>query len=300
MFETCGAGSGCTEGNGSLSRRLLGHVVSSRSLGSMVQMTVSVPGWPGARPGQFAMVQAEPSRCFLARPLSVCDEAGETLAFLIAPIGDGTNELCGLPPEAPVWVLGPLGNGFDLEALARSGRRVVVVAGGVGIAPFPLLLSRLAEHYRHISPSLPGARGGGPAAQPEVLVLLGFRDSRQREGAAAVTGVVSRLPAEGLKCEVEIAVEDGSQGPPARVTDLLRRRLQPGDQVVACGPWGMCEAAWHLGSRAADMEWWFNLETSMACGVGSCHGCVITLADGTYARVCHEGPVFTGRQVFGD
>jgi hypothetical protein len=44
---------------------------------------------------------------------------------------------------------------------------------------------------------------------------------------------------------------------------------------------------------------WFSLEAGMACGVGSCHGCVMTLADGTLSRVCHEGPVFAGEVVFG-
>ena len=37
----------------------------------------------------------------------------------------------------------------------------------------------------------------------------------------------------------------------------------------------------------------------MACGVGSCHGCVIPLADGRLDRVCYEGPVFTGEALFG-
>jgi dihydroorotate dehydrogenase electron transfer subunit len=37
----------------------------------------------------------------------------------------------------------------------------------------------------------------------------------------------------------------------------------------------------------------------MACGVGSCHGCAVPLADGSFARVCHDGPVFLGETVFG-
>ena len=43
---------------------------------------------------------------------------------------------------------------------------------------------------------------------------------------------------------------------------------------------------------------WFSLEANMACGVGSCHGCAIALADGSFARVCHEGPVFPGETVY--
>ncbi|WP_084711085.1 iron-sulfur cluster-binding protein [Syntrophaceticus schinkii] len=35
----------------------------------------------------------------------------------------------------------------------------------------------------------------------------------------------------------------------------------------------------------------------MACGVGACVGCVCQGADGSYLRVCHEGPVFEAREV---
>ena len=61
----------------------------------------------------------------------------------------------------------------------------------------------------------------------------------------------------------------------------------------------MSEAVWRLCAPVDGVDLWLSLETVMACGVGSCHGCVITLADGSYARVCHEGPVFTGKEVFG-
>ena len=198
------ASSRCGENGAERGCRRLGHVMSAQPLGSMVRLTVSVPGWPGARPGQFVMLQAEPSRCFLARPLSICAQAGETVAFLIAPVGDGTSELCGLAEGEPLWVVGPLGNGFDVQALASSGRRVVVVAGGVGAAPFPLLLSRLADEYGTARAGRTG-ESGGSVAPGEVLVLLGFRDAEQSQGASAVTGAASRLAAEGLSCEVEIS-----------------------------------------------------------------------------------------------
>ena len=288
----------CTQRGAECGCRLLGRVMSAQPLGSLVRLTVSVPGWPGAQPGQFVMLQAEPSCCFLARPLSVCAQAGETVAFLVAPVGDGTRELCGLAEGAPLWVLGPLGNGFDARALAASGRRVVVVAGGVGAAPFPLLLSRLADEYGSLRASGTG-ESGRSFAPADVLVLLGFKDVEQAQGASAVAGAASRLAAEGVSCEVETAVEDGSRGPAERVTDVLSRRLHSGDQVVACGPWAMCEAVWRLCAPVDGVDLWLSLETVMACGVGSCHGCIITLADGSYARVCHEGPVFTGKEVFG-
>jgi len=280
--------------------RSLGRVTAVRFLGSMVGLTVTVPGWRGAVPGQFALLQAEPSRCFLARALSVSDEAGEKVSFLIAPVGDGTRELCALRGGDRVWVLGPLGKGFDVDALVTGPERVVIVAGGAGVAPFPLLLSRLLVKYQAVSV---GGTGGGSrtpvAGGPKVLVLLGFRDGAQSGCALPVQQAVSEMEEKGLRCRLEMAFEDGSRGPVEKATDLLDRHLRSGDRVAVCGPGAMAAAVWKVCRAVPDVETWFSLETNMACGVGSCHGCVLKLADGSDARVCHDGPVFAGKEVFG-
>lgn len=281
-------------------QRIAARVTAGERLGSMFKLTVLAPGWRGAEPGQFVILQADPSRCFLGRPLSVCDEVGESVTLLIAPVGEGTRELCGLTAGSAVWLLGPLGNGFDVDALALSPGRAVIVAGGVGAAPFPLLLSRMGSRYRQVFAAPVGEQPGSKdATGPEVVVLLGFRDYEQFQGSTPVREAALRLGESGLRCRVEVAVEDGSRGPAEKVTDLLQRYVAGGDRVAACGPWAMSEAVWRVCRGVPDVEVWFSLETNMACGVGSCHGCVITLADGSYARVCHEGPVFTGREVFG-
>jgi dihydroorotate dehydrogenase electron transfer subunit len=204
----------------------------------------------------------------------------------VAPIGEGTRELCDLVPGDEVWALGPLGNGFDLKEIAGGPGRLVIVAGGMGAAPFPLFLSGMAI-----------LRSAECAV--EVVVLLGFRDAFQSQGAAAVNEAALRLRQAGMSCRIELAAEDGSRGPAQRVTDLLKRELQPGDRVAVCGTWAMSRAVWRVCSAVPDVRAWFSLEMGMACGVGSCHGCVITLADGSVARVCHDGPVFAGESVFG-
>lgn len=278
------------------SGRLSGRVAGNELLGSLVWLTIEIPGWRGARPGRFALLQADPSRCFLPRALSVADEVGERVSFLIAPLGEGTRELCGLRPGDEVWVLGPLGNGFDMEQIA-CGTRLLIVAGGVGAAPFPLLLSRLAAQVAAVPGA--GASAGPPARLPEVVVLLGFRDARQAQGAAPVMEALSRLEEVGLSCRFAVAAEDGSHGPAEKVTDLLARELLPGDRLLVCGPPAMSAAVWRACCLVSDVRAWFSLETGMACGVGSCHGCALTLADGSTARVCHDGPVFSGDSVFG-
>ena len=90
--DVCGRDASARTGGG----RVLGRVAGRAARGSLVWLTVEVPGWPGARPGQFALLQAEPSRCFLARALSISDEDEGEVSFLIDPIGEGTRELCGL------------------------------------------------------------------------------------------------------------------------------------------------------------------------------------------------------------
>jgi dihydroorotate dehydrogenase electron transfer subunit len=60
----------------------------------------------------------------------------------------------------------------------------------------------------------------------------------------------------------------------------------------------MAEAVAKVCACVQDVKVWFSLEAGMACGVGSCHGCVVPLIDGSKARVCREGPVFTGDTLF--
>ncbi|MBN1319218.1 MAG: hypothetical protein JXA87_00110 [Thermoleophilia bacterium] len=283
-----------------LGYRMLGSVLAGEPLGVMTRLDVEIPGWRSAEPGQFALLQAEPSACFLARAISVADEAGERVSFLVAPVGEGTRELCALAEGDLVWVLGPLGRGFDVDALVDSPGRAVIVAGGVGVAPFPLLLARMAERYQALFPQPEGQEPGSmEALGPEVLVLLGFRDAVQAEASTPLREVAARMGEAGLRCRVEVATEDGSRGPAEKVTDLLGRHLRSGDRVAVCGPSAMAEAVWAICASVPDVETWFSLEASMACGVGSCHGCLITLADGSDARVCKDGPVFSGEAVFG-
>jgi NAD(P)H-flavin reductase len=168
---------------------------------------------PGA-PGQFFMLEA-PGR-LRARPMSLCQAPPDELAFLIDPIGPGTRALCDLRAGQAIHVLGPLGNGFDLDVA-----RPLLVAGGIGIAPMPYLAEALA----------------GPPA------LLGFRSALHAEAAillpgaevavepALVTDLLPPDPGNVLACGPEPMLE------------AVRERV-PGAQLaweapMACG-YGAC------------------------------------------------------------
>jgi NAD(P)H-flavin reductase len=91
--------------------------------------------------------------------MSLCLAPPGELGFLVDPVGEGTRALAELEAGDEVAVLGPLGNGFDLDVA-----RPLLVGGGIGVAPFPYLSDRL----------------GGPPA------LLGFRSAHHAEAAALV------------------------------------------------------------------------------------------------------------------
>src|SRR4029077_7060097 len=92
------------------------------------------------------------------RRFSLCLAPAGELAFLVDPIGPGTEALCALRPGNEIRVLGPLGRGYRLDV-----ERPLLVGGGIGIAPLPFLAEQL---------------GGSPP------VVLGFRRSEHGEGAS--------------------------------------------------------------------------------------------------------------------
>src|SRR3954469_3984248 len=138
-------------------RRERRSVVATEAVGPYTLLRVERGAVDPGAPGQFFMLEA-PGR-LLPRPMSLALAPPGELAFLIDPIGPGTRALCSLAPGDAVGVLGPLGNGFDLDV-----PRPQLVGGGIGIAPLPYLSERL----------------GGPPA------VLGFRSEAHAPAAELV------------------------------------------------------------------------------------------------------------------
>ena len=112
------------------------RVVRSEAVGPYTLLTVERGALDAGIPGQFFMLEA-PGR-LLPRPMSLCTAPPGGLGFLIDPIGPGTRAQCALRPGDELHVLGPLGNGFDLDV-----ERPLLVGGGIGVAPFPYLSEQL-------------------------------------------------------------------------------------------------------------------------------------------------------------
>jgi dihydroorotate dehydrogenase electron transfer subunit len=226
-----------------------------------------------ALPGQFAMVLcSDRPDPLTGRPFSLADVTGDRIAFGYVVVGKGTGLMSRMGPGTRISLVGPLGRPFGYRTPAR---RHVMVAGGIGSAPFPLLARALAEVD-------PGA---------ERIVLLGGRTAEH---------LYCRERLIALGCEVRVATDDGSSGHHGLVTDLVDPLLEePGARLYACGPTPMfLSLAEKL--RETEIPCEISVEPVMACGFGACYGCVVPVRDGegfTYVKSCQEGPTFEIRNL---
>ena len=140
-------------------RRELLRAAGADPVGPYTLLRLERGGLDPGRPGQFFMLEA-PGR-LLPRALSLCLAPSGELAFLVDPIGPGTEALCALERGDAIHVFGPLGHGFRLDA-----ERPLLVGGGIGIAPLPYLAEALRS----------------PPA------VLGFRSDLHAEAAALLPG----------------------------------------------------------------------------------------------------------------
>lgn len=209
-------------------------------------------------PGQFVEI-AIPGH-FLRRPVSICDWTAGSIVLLVRTVGAGTAWLESAAQGEEIDVILPLGNGFDVGAPPHDAR-VILVGGGIGVAPLFALARALAASGRDFTAVL-GYRNAG-----DVFYADRFSD---------------------LGCETIVATEDGSAGVHGFVTDAIATLGEGRRYLFACGPMPMLRALSGLPRLAGGQ---FSLEARMGCGFGACMGCTVKTASGP-ARVCREGPVF--------
>ncbi|MFD5449629.1 FAD/NAD(P)-binding protein [Streptomyces sp. NPDC127100] len=223
---------------------------------------------PPFRPGQFAMVYAFPRG---EAPLSLAGAhpADTALTHTVRAVGPVTRALHDLRPGQQVGVRGPYGTPWDLTA--GHGRDLLLIAGGLGLAPLrPLLQAALAEPHRHSGVTLLiGAR------TPADLVYRHQYPTWSEQGArVAVT--VDR-PDEHWTGEVGV------------VTTLLDRVPFRPERTTAylCGPEVMMRAtARDLAHRGVPATHTFlSLERTMRCGTGHCGQCQLGPL-----LLCRDGP----------
>ena len=218
-----------------------------------------------AYPGQYVMVRCgEGYDMPLRRPLGIHRISKESISLLYTVVGRGTEWLSQRKAGERADLFGPLGNGFEIYP---SSRNLLLVAGGVGVAP----LVTLAEH--------------AITTNRAVKLVIGEKN------AAKI--YPERLLPSGIKPVV--TTEDGSLGQKGMVTDILPQFISDADQVFVCGPLPMYKAIAKMGRKLGNKPTQVLLETVLGCGVGACLSCSIETRQGR-KLVCKDGPVFE----FGD
>lgn len=219
-----------------------------------------------AKPGQFVDLYSADGSKLLPRPISLCEidrEAG-TLRLVYRIAGKGTAEFSKLTAGHTIDVLGPLGNGFNLEE-----GKAILIGGGIGIPPMLQLAKEL---------------------NCEKSIVLGYRDEEFLSEEFAPYGQVYK------------SSDNGAIGVKGTVMDAIKEYGIEGTHIYACGPTPMLRAiqayALENGIRAQ-----LSLEERMACGVGACLACVCKSKEVDHhsnvhnKRVCKDGPVFYAEEV---
>lgn len=217
---------------------------------------------PEMLPGQFVEVRVDNSpSTFLRRPISInnVDYDRNELWLLVAAVGDGTRQLQKLQKGDRLNCVLPLGNSFTMPT--DSAQKVLLVGGGVGVAPLLYFGKRIK------------AMGGEPT------FLLGARSAKD---------VLERELFEQVG-RVLITTEDGSEGEKGFVTNHSVLAQEHFDRISTCGPKPMMMTVARYAFKN-DIECEVSLENKMACGVGACLCCVEKTVEGNKC-VCKEGPV---------
>ncbi len=219
------------------------------------------------KPGQFLNIRvSEATFPLLRRPFSICDVEGENIYLMFNILGEGTRILARKNPGELIDILGPLGNGFKLDDDFKSA---IIVAGGLGAAPFPFV-TRILKNKKNI------------------LTFVGGRTKQD-------------VITYGMENYI-LSSDDGSIGFNGNVVQSLERNLDKIDiassKVFGCGPNAMLRVLKDFCiNNNLDCE--VSTECAMACGFGICQGCPIESTSNTdkYLLVCKDGPVFNVKDV---
>jgi dihydroorotate dehydrogenase electron transfer subunit len=243
----------------------------------------------GATPGQFVMLRCVAPSLLGEAPPRAVDLPGDPLlpramsihrvrpgpdgpewSILYDIVGRGTEWLAGRRAGDLVFCWGPLGHGYTVR---RGAQHLLLVAGGIGVAPLVWLADEAAAQGKNVT------------------FVLGGRSAQQIFPPAL-------LPREA---EVVITTEDGSLGRRGLATEAFVEHLEWCDQAFACGPNAMFRAMADamrptpvsISRRPVQVL----LEERMGCGTGICYGCAVKTRKGM-RLVCKDGPKFELREVF--
>lgn len=248
-------------------------VVSQEQLAEGIfSMWIQTEAARNAKPGQFLSMYSNDSSKLLPRPISICEIDAEheklRMVYRVTGEGTGTEEFSKMKAGDRIPVIGPLGNGFPLEA--AEGKTAFLMGGGIGVPPILELAKQL---------------------NCEKKIVVGYRDQ-----AAFLR---EEFEQNG---QVYISTEDGSIGTKGNVMDAIRENALKADVIYACGPTPMLRAIKDYAEKN-NIVCYISLEERMACGIGACLACVCKTKEKdshsnvNNKRICKDGPVFLSTEV---
>lgn len=248
-------------------------VVSQEQLADGIfSMWIQTEAAKTASPGQFISMYTNDGSKLLPRPISICEIDTETsklrVVYRVTAEKTGTEQFSKMKAGDTLPIIGPLGNGFPLEA--GKGKRAFLIGGGIGVPPILELAKQL---------------------DCEKQIIMGYRD--------ADTFLKEQFEENGT---VYISTEDGSVGTKGNVMDAIRENGLEADIIYACGPTPMLRAIKQYAEEQG-IECYISLEERMACGIGACLACVCQSKEKDHhsnvnnKRICKDGPVFLSTEV---
>ncbi len=224
-------------------------------------------------PGQFVQLWIPGAG---EAPISVCSGSVDgTLELCVRKTGRVTDALFNLSEGDWVGLRGPYGTGFPVNQY--RGKDVVLIAGGLGIAPIRSLLQYMLDHREEFG---------------KITLIYGMRHSEQLLFRQELKVLLRRND-----MHVYIAAEEliGPDLPSVswqlgRVTDMIKLAVIDKDfEAAVCGPPVMYKfvVSELLSKGLNDNNIWLSLERHMKCAIGKCGHCFV---GGTFT--CQQGPVF--------
>ncbi len=297
-----------------------GKIVAKERYRNFCRLTFRCPEIAArVQPGQFVNLYLDglgngttfersgfPMTAILPRPFSVAkivplrkgeiqSDAPQAFSVLFEIRSIGTSWLAQLTTDVPVRISGPLGKGFWLP---EGTKIAVMVAGGIGVAPFPFLAERLKAQgvepilllgaqtkerlpFDPVRAEFPLLRNGKP---------LSYWGVDEFESIGVRSAIALEQPVEGFFAGTVVQLLEAW---------LTTQKEREGIVIYGCGPFAMLKALAEF-AIANNLHCQVSLEERMGCGIGICFGCPIKVKDGSYKLCCVDGPVFDASEVAWD
>ena len=213
-------------------------------------------------PGEFIMVWNFKNE----KPMSISQINENELAITVKNIGEFTSQLHELNVGDEIGIRGSYGNGFNNSF---GGKNILVIGGGVGMAPINAIASDLIKKGNNVDVV-------AAAVTKEELLFI---DNLEKSGA-----------------NIHPCTDDGSFGFEGFATDCTISLLEDAtyDYAFVCGPEIMMKGIFDI-LEDASIPAQYSLERYMKCALGVCGQCCV---DGEGWRICVEGPVFENEKIY--